>query len=524
MIVLKAKAESPSTSAINVSTLDEKSTAKPSLSFGELLRGEGVKIQGDENAPLAQKGTVVLALDDKEVVLPVKLADDAKQTTQVQTTLDTKETNESKLLGLEALLKGDAAILGEELEQLQLNPKATQNMSIKELKTLINDAKSYLKEQILKSDGYKDAQIKELPKTLKGLTQLAKRFEIDISKITLEQVQVKRKPLKTVETEIKTPLKISDDAVALKRESKVDTKTLKSSKPLSSTVDTNADAQEEIKQTLKQDNKQNMRLEAKSDESIKVSQTPLFKAQAKVEPASTEQVVQAKQFVAQPTKTPKDRADETLKLLLRGEKPTNSKANITADFSVATAKVIAPNTTTDTSRSLEALLRGDTTGQNTEVKTEQVTTPKADSFEVKLNEAKQMIKYLSTDVKQAIQDYKSPFTRVKVQLNPQQLGSVELTVIQRGKNLHVNISSNNVAVNALATNLSELKTQLNNTGINNATFNFNSGSENGSSNNGQQNNRQQEQQDANEEYNYFDQDTKNEEILSSLEIVVPSYA
>ena len=51
---------------------------------------------------------------------------------------------------------------------------------------------------------------------------------------------------------------------------------------------------------------------------------------------------------------------------------------------------------------------------------------------MKLNEAKQMIKYLAPDVKSAIEDYKSPFTRVKLQLNPQKLGEVDLTIVQRG--------------------------------------------------------------------------------------------
>jgi len=72
-------------------------------------------------------------------------------------------------------------------------------------------------------------------------------------------------------------------------------------------------------------------------------------------------------------------------------------------------------------------------------------------------------------------------------------------------------------------NVNELKTQLNNNGINNATFNFNSGSNgDGQSQNSQQNH--QNQQRANEEYNYFEVQDEHEEILNSLEIVVPNYA
>ena len=134
-----------------------------------------------------------------------------------------------------------------------------------------------------------------------------------------------------------------------------------------------------------------------------------------------------------------------------------------------------------------------------------------------------MIKYLTSDIKNAIEDYKPPFTRVKVQLNPAHLGEVDLTVIQRGKNLHVNISSNNSAMNALAMNANELRTQLSNSGINNATLNFSehSQSSEGNADKGQQHRQNQER--ARQEYDYFENEESHEEMISSLEIIVPRY-
>jgi flagellar hook-length control protein FliK len=173
---------------------------------------------------------------------------------------------------------------------------------------------------------------------------------------------------------------------------------------------------------------------------------------------------------------------------------------------------------------MEKLLYGETQPQNetsTNVKTDIFTVNKSEELEVKMNEAKQMVRYLSSDVKSAIEDYKSPFTRVKVQLNPQKLGEVELTIVQRGNNLHVNISSNNAAINTLALNANELRTTLTNNGINNATLNFNNTSDN-SSFSQQQQNRQNEKQ-AHKEYNYYEKEEVKEEILSSLEIIVPRY-
>jgi flagellar hook-length control protein FliK len=203
-----------------------------------------------------------------------------------------------------------------------------------------------------------------------------------------------------------------------------------------------------------------------------------------------------------------------------------SNPALTADFSVASARVIAPAAASESSKTLEHLLGGESSTQHANsanAKIESLNVHKADSFEVKLNEAKQMIKYLSGDVKTAIEDYKSPFTRVKIQLNPQRLGEVDLTIVQRGKNLHVNISSNSNAVNTLAMNANELRTQLSNNGINNATLNFSNNSQNGDTNAGGQHQQKQNERQAHEEYNYFENEEANEEVLSSLEIIVPHY-
>jgi len=140
---------------------------------------------------------------------------------------------------------------------------------------------------------------------------------------------------------------------------------------------------------------------------------------------------------------------------------------------------------------------------------------------VKMNEAKQMVKYLAQDIKQAIEDYKPPFTRIKVKLNPQKFGEVDLTVIQRGKNVHVNISSNSAAINMLSQNAGDLKVQLTQNGMNNASLNFNSSTDTQSQQQQQQNGHQKES--AKQAYEAFNQDETSEEILSSLEIVVPRY-
>lgn len=496
MIVVGNKSDSKSASPLSLSTPNETQKTKGALSFSELLHG--VK---DKNSKTLQKGPVVLALDAKQ--------GDAK------TILNSKEET------LSSLLKN---------EGIEINPSATKELSSSELKQLIKDAKNYLKDQITQTDGYKKSQIKELPKTLKGLAELAKKFDINISKITVEEVQA-HKVSKNISSESLVELKNnekSEKTIDKKQNSKntdLDTEAVdvKANTKKVSTKETQQKSQAQDLDIQQQNTK--VKTEAKASTAVEASkQTPLFKAQSAPQSVTTEQTLQAREFKVAEPKTAKERADDTLKLLLRGEKALKVDGNskLTSDFSVATARVIAPGAATEAQKSLESLLRGEA-GEQSASKTDALGTLKADSFEVKLNEAKQMTKYLSQDVKQAIDNYKAPFTRVKVQLNPQKLGEVDLTVIQRGKNLHVNITSNNAAINALSMNANDLKVQLNNNGIQNASLNFNSGSSDGSQANQQQQNHRQNQQ-ASQEYSYYDSEDQQEEILSSLEIVVPNYA
>jgi flagellar hook-length control protein FliK len=378
--------------------------------------------------------------------------------------------SDSKAQGLLSLLKNEEATA---LGQFGLNPKITQNLTSSELKTLVSDAKKYLESQIRQTEGYKRSQIETLPKTLKGLVASAKELGIDLSKITLEEVR-----LRTQNSSLQHAKEVQErERDGLDKEGKNGAQDLRT--------------------------------------------TSLFKLQ-EAQAATTQQIVQLKQFKPE-EKTAGEKAQDSLRALLRGDKESVQQASVATPLSVEAAKVLTANETPRPERTLESLLKAESSAasQNGEnlVKTDGAL--KAESLEVKINEAKQMIKYLSSDIKQTIDEYKSPFTRVKLQLNPQRLGEVDVTVVQRGSNLHVNLSSNNAAINTLALHANELRQQLQNSGINNATFNFNNQSENGSASGGSQQQRQEQQ--GHKTYQALAQEENHEEILSSLEIVVPRY-
>ncbi len=478
MITIESKPQS-SSSISDISAKEESPVV--GLSFGELLRG----VSKESDTEVVQNGTLILALEKDAPLADTKTA-----------------SKKDILLGF---LKGEQK---EDTLPNELNPELSENLSPRELKSLIIDAKNFLRDKIVSSDGFKKSEIAALPKTLKGLTQVAKKFGIDVSTITLEEVKPQTKTTSKIALKIdESALQIPETLEPVKlvpKKLKVDVK--------QQVVDTN--------DTVLGDVKRDVKVSATPKE---LKNTPLFKAQVSSEP-TTEQIVNAK-INRVDIKTPKIKADDTLKMLLRGDKTSKKEIGFTADLSVTTARVIAPQATTNRSKNLESLLHGDTLDAATSQKVDGLNIPKADSFEVKLNEAKQMTKYLSQDVKTAIEDYKSPFTRIKVQLNPQRLGEVDLTIVQRGKNLHINLSSNNAAINTLALNANDLKVQLTNNGINNATLNFNNNSQSSEQGSfGQQQQNSQHGREAKDQYNYFDNEEKNEEVLNSLEIVVPNYA
>jgi len=470
------------------------------------------------------------------------------------------------------LLKGEDLSPVEQKDNLTTTTIPTEITPTKDVKVLVSEAKEYLKNQIVQTDGYKKSEVKDLPKTLKGLVSLADKYDVNVSKITIEDVKSvnvsdKNSTLNsttqnlnaqktkdsinnistidlisnnknTTNSDTKKEIKPLEQMLKFSQKDSVEpTKEIKSDNDLKDTTKVQITNKTKVPESTKEIQPNNRTQTTKLTEDVKqvrdvnTSKETTQKVetnkvnynsntQTKSEIVS-EQLVQPKDIN---DKTQKTKTTQTLESLLRGDsKVVTNSSIVNSNISPKTATIVTP-AQSDLTKGLESLLQTDKTDDTQISKLDGMTVHKADSFEVKVNESKQMIKYLSDDVKTAIDDYKSPFTRIKLQLNPQKLGDVEVTMVQRGNDLHVNIGSNNNAINTLSMNINELKIQLSNSGINNATLNFNNTTQSDGSFQ-QSGSNQQEQQKAHKEYNYFDNKTESdEEIVSSLEIVVPNYA
>ncbi len=448
------------------------SATKSNDLFSKLLSSFGMQTKGIET----NSGN---ANDFKTIIDP--------KNTPTTVTAKNTDVKSSVLKELQSLLGGS-----DEKESLLISKELVGTLSTDQVRTLINRAKEYLKNEITTKAPEYQTEAKSLPKTLLGLVQLAEKLGLEPQSISLSTLINDEKEFSNFTPEFLTkPL--------------LDTKIL-ASLPAENPKETPFEA---ITQLLSE-------IKGKDQKNTKATTT---------------------ESLANPEGKEKGES-QPLKALLQTIDKNESTVSSTAT-SVATETEKKEHHTaplTSKSEGLIALLHG--TNESNDTKNEGVSTlkvesdtskamhaPKADSIEVKSKEAQQSMRLFASELKEAVQDYKPPFTRLTMKLNPEKLGEVEVTLVQRGNNVHVNIQSNNTtSVAFLAHNATELKAQLASQGITNATMNFMSGGENQQQNSAQHQSNQEQRQNAFRSYESFEDLELSDEHLSALEIIIPHYA
>ncbi|MDP3464177.1 MAG: flagellar hook-length control protein FliK [Sulfuricurvum sp.] len=378
-------------------------------------------------------------------------------------------------------------------EETKMLPKELINvLSNDQVRSLIQKAKEFLKTTISEKAPEYKADPKSLPKTLMGLVELADKMGIDLSEITLSTLDDNEKPRYK---ELSSPL-LSKSIIEVKEVSKGE-------------VSLNPKVYEAITQLLNETKEVQGEIKT-AKEGEKVAHQPLQSL-----------LKELKQSMEAPTATSMATSSSTVT-------STSTPSPVLTPLEVPKEH---PKTSAVASLDiLGALLRGSSeiekieskeSGKALEEPSKLVGVFKADSLEVKGKEAVQSLRHFAIDLKEAAENYKPPFTRIMMKLNPEKLGEIEVTLVQRGNNVHVNIQSSNAnSVAFLAHNATELKAQLASQGITNATMNFMSGGESQSQNP----NQPQQQQNRFQSYQSLLELESSEEQLSALEIILPHYA
>jgi flagellar hook-length control protein FliK len=437
-------------------------------------------------------------------------------------TNNTANTKSSPIKELQALLLGsdekDSALFSKEL---------ISTLSNDQVRILIQRAKEFLKNAITaKSPEYQN-DTKSLPKTLMGLVKLADKMGLDPQSISLSTIMND-----TTEQQTFTP--------------EVLTKPLFEAKALTQLTSLPAESSSFVSIAQLINDAKTKEQKAASTPVSESSPTAKLSTLTEIPPATElSTTVSTKEspekLETQPLKAllqhldKREKASDTTPLI-NEIKVSDVKAPEVGISETKTPETKVSALTTSKTDTLIALLQGDT--ESKEAKTDRsnpsktegeapkvMTAPKADSLEVKSKEASQSMRSFASDLKDAVQEYKPPFTRLTMKLNPEKLGEVEVTLVQRGNNVHVNIQSNNTnSVAFLAHNAMELKTQLANQGITNTTMNFMSSGDGQAQNQQQQQHNQQQQQNRFRAYESLKDMELNGEQLSALEIIIPHYA
>ncbi|EAL1485904.1 flagellar hook-length control protein FliK [Campylobacter upsaliensis] len=130
----------------------------------------------------------------------------------------------------------------------------------------------------------------------------------------------------------------------------------------------------------------------------------------------------------------------------------------------------------------------------------------------KIISPKETLQYFSKDLKEAMEQYKAPITKLSITLNPSNLGEVEVTLVQRGANLHINFNSNHNAMNLFLQHQAEFKNSLVNMGFTGLEMNF---SEQG---------KREQQQEKKAKSHYYEENFEEENSPKiNLELVLAKY-
>lgn len=188
------------------------------------------------------------------------------------------------------------------------------------------------------------------------------------------------------------------------------------------------------------------------------------------------------------------------------------------ESSEQSAKAAMAATTDLASSSVEASLSEQTTQgieptsqTNSQVK-DIVNSAKLNAKELNL---RQVFDNFATHLQEKISEYKPPITRFHLTLNPGNLGEVEITLINRGSNLHINFNSNNQTMQLFMQNQAEFRTSLVNMGFSELSMSFND------------NANKEQSQGQNKKAKFVSEDSELTEIAqneeSVLEVILPKY-
>ncbi|MFP6178702.1 flagellar hook-length control protein FliK [Helicobacter pylori] len=287
------------------------------------------------------------------------------------------------------------------------------------------------------------------PKTLKDIQTLSQKHDLNASNIQA-----------TTTPENKTPLNASDQ-LALKTTQTPTNNTLakndaKNTANLSSVLQSLEKKDSQNKEHANPQNNEKKTPPLK--EALQMNAIKRDKTLSKKKPEKTQTKTQTTAPSAMPENAPKIPLKTPPLMPLIGANPPND--NIPTPLEKEeTTKEASDNKekTKETSNSAQSAQNAQASDKTSENKS---TAPK------------ETIKHFTQQLKQEIQEYKPPMSRISMDLFPKELGKVEVIIQKVGKNLKVSVISHNNSLQTFLDNQQDLKNSLNALGFEGVDLSF----------------------------------------------------
>ena len=446
----------------------------------------------------------------------------------------------------------ESSKIGEVLVEdlLKLSFLIKNDIDVKDFKTDSKELKMCCQDKTIVAE-FKDA------KNIKDLLQIAKKHDIKVKsfeffKEELALNPVDQKSIQTIKSAdvfklIESKLKNSkENLIKTLKEDKTTVHTLKSvlstiddkkvdtKKVINHEVKDTKNVQVEVKETKQVDNKtkieQNINTITKSVESKTKQQSKVVTLENDIEIKTKQQpkVVTLEKAIQTITK-PQIKKDETKEIKtattvdeksvdIKEEnikntliKPIEKQVKVAKNhFDLKQQPVQNQN---QQKEEIETKVKEiDNSSQEEKVEnTHQTQTHKSSTIkQAPSHEVKRTLNTFAQDFKEQVESYKPPLMKVKMQLNPKGLGDVDVTMINRGNNLHITVTSNQNTISIFSQNQTDFKNSLVNMGFSELSMNFN---ENG------KNKDEQNQKNKNQNSKDFENFSEEE----SFEMVTPLY-
>ncbi|MGL2732983.1 flagellar hook-length control protein FliK [Helicobacter pylori] len=289
------------------------------------------------------------------------------------------------------------------------------------------------------------------PKTLKDIQTLSQKHDLNASNI-----QAATTP------ENKSPLSASDQ-LALKTTQTPTNHTLakndaKNTANLSSVLQSLEKKEPQNKERANPQNNEKKTPPLK--EALQMNAIKRDKTLSKKKPEKTP--IHAKTQTTAPSATPENAPKLALKTLplmpLIGANPPNDNAPTPLEKEEKTKEI---------SDNKEKAKETNNSAQST-----QNTQASDKTSDNKSTAPKETIKHFTQQLKQEIQEYKPPMSRISMDLFPKELGKVEVTIQKVGKNLKVSVISHNNSLQTFLDNQQDLKNSLNALGFEGVDLSF----------------------------------------------------